>query len=200
MTTGEKIALLRKQKSMTQEELAEVLNISRQSVSRWEMDVAFPETDKLIRISKLFECSIDFLLNNTVKENTDVQGSISIDDCYKFIRECGYFFLATSIDSRPSLRPLGMIYSNNKNLFFATDKRKTLYSDLQNNSQIEIATYNSHSHKWIRIHGIAEQENSIHIKEEISKAYPLLKQNYHDDEDEIYLAIFKISINNVEIN
>lgn len=199
MTTGKKIALLRKQKSMTQEELSEILNVSRQSVSRWEMDVAFPETDKLIKLSKLFDCSIDFLLNNSLKENTDVQENISVDDCYKFIRECGYFFLATSVDNHPNLRPLGMIYSNNKNLFFATDTRKTLYSDLQNNSQIEIATYNSHSHKWIRIHGTAKQENSIHIKDEMSELYPILKQNYRNEE-EIYLVIFKITINNVEIN
>ena len=48
MTTGEKIALLRRKKGVTQEELAESLKVSRQSVSRWEMDVTFPETDKLI--------------------------------------------------------------------------------------------------------------------------------------------------------
>lgn len=199
MTTGEKIALLRKQKSMTQEELAEILNVSRQSVSRWEMDVAFPETDKLIRLSKLFECSIDFLLNNDVQEDSNVPGTVSAGDCYKFIRECGYFFLATSVDNKPNLRPLGMIYATDTNLFFATDKRKTLYSDLQHNSQIELATYNSHTHKWIRIHGTAAQENSIHIKEEMAEVYPLLKQNYHDEE-EIYLSIFKITISNAEIN
>jgi len=199
MTTGEKIALLRKQKSMTQEELAEILNVSRQSVSRWEMDVAFPETDKLIRLSKLFECSIDFLLNNDVQEDSNVPGTVSVEDCYKFIHECGYFFLSTSVNNQPKLRPLGMIYATGTNLFFATDKRKNLYSNLQHNSQIVIATYNSHTHKWIRIHGTAEIENSIHIKKEMSETYPLLKQNYHDEE-EIYLAIFKITISNAEIN
>lgn len=69
MTTGEKLALLRKKKGMTQEELAEALQVSRQSVSRWEMDAAFPETDKLIKLSKLFECSIDFLLNDSIQES-----------------------------------------------------------------------------------------------------------------------------------
>ena len=179
--------------------MAEILNISRQSVSRWEMDAAFPETDKLIRLSKLFECSIDFLLNNGVQEDSNVPGTVSVSDCYKFIRECGYFFLATSVDIRPNLRPLGMIYATGTNLFFATDKRKTLYSDLQNNSQIELATYNSHTHKWIRIRGTAVQENAIHIIAEMVEVYPLLKQNYRGEE-EIYLAIFKITINNVEIN
>lgn len=68
MTTGEKLALLRKKKCMTQEELSEALQVSRQSVSRWEMDAAFPETDKLIKLSRLFDCSIDFLLNESIQE------------------------------------------------------------------------------------------------------------------------------------
>ena len=45
MTTGEKLAALRKRKGITQERLSEILKVSRQSVSRGEMDIAFPETD-----------------------------------------------------------------------------------------------------------------------------------------------------------
>lgn len=79
MTTGEKLALLRRQKGMTQEELSETLNVSRQSVSRWEMDTAFPETDKLVKLSKLFDCSIEFLLK------TDYQAYRSGDEMYLVI-------------------------------------------------------------------------------------------------------------------
>ena len=43
MTTGEKLSSLRKQNNYTQEELADMMNVSRQSVSRWESDIAFPE-------------------------------------------------------------------------------------------------------------------------------------------------------------
>lgn len=60
MTTGEKIAMLRKRKNITQEQLAEILGVSRQSVSRWEMDQAFPETEKLIRLSGLFPVALIF--------------------------------------------------------------------------------------------------------------------------------------------
>ena len=63
MTTGEKLATLRKRKGITQEQLAEILQVSRQSVSRWEMDAAFPETEKLVKLGKLLGCSIDFLLD-----------------------------------------------------------------------------------------------------------------------------------------
>ena len=44
MSIGEKITILRKENNMTQEQLADVLSVSRQSVSRWESDIAFPET------------------------------------------------------------------------------------------------------------------------------------------------------------
>lgn len=64
MTCGEKIQKLRKEKNYTQEDLADIVNVSRQSVSRWESDIAFPETDKIIALSKLFKCSIDYLLNS----------------------------------------------------------------------------------------------------------------------------------------
>ena len=68
MTTGEKLSSLRKQNNYTQEELADIMDVSRQSVSRWESDASFPETEKLVALSKLYKCSIDYLLNN---ENDD---------------------------------------------------------------------------------------------------------------------------------
>ncbi len=62
LTTGEKLALLRRGQNMTQEQLAERLSVSRQSVSKWESDLAFPETEKLLRLAELFDCSVDELL------------------------------------------------------------------------------------------------------------------------------------------
>lgn len=192
------MSLLRKKKGITQEELAEILNVSRQSVSRWEMDAAFPETDKLIKLSKLFECSIDFLLNNSFQENGKNDTALSAKDCCKFIRECGYFFLATSVDNQPKLRPFGMIYSSDEALFFATDKRKNVYSDLKKSSSVEVASYNLSTHKWIRISGKVEVESSNQIKEEMMNTYSNLRQTYIN-EDEMYLVIYKLLIDNISI-
>ena len=64
MTFGEKLSKLRKENNYTQEQLADILNVSRQSVSKWESDTAYPETDKLICLARLFECSTDYLLKN----------------------------------------------------------------------------------------------------------------------------------------
>lgn len=198
MTTGEKLALLRKKKGITQEALSEILQVSRQSVSRWEMDAAFPETDKLIKLSKLYECSIDFLLNDDIQESGTVQDRTDISECYQFIRDCGYFFLATSVEDKPRLRPFGMVYSDGKNLFIVTDKRKKVYAELMRNPQIEIASYNPGTRRWIRISGRAEAETSSVVWEEIMMIYPVLRQKYLD-ETGIYIAVYKLLIEDVSI-
>lgn len=63
MKFGEKLSGLRKQHNYTQEELADVVGVSRQAISKWESDVSYPETEKLILLSKLFGCTVDYLLN-----------------------------------------------------------------------------------------------------------------------------------------
>ena len=62
MTTGERIFGYRKKAGFTQEELADRLGVSRQAVSKWEQDAAFPETDKVLELCKLFSVSADELL------------------------------------------------------------------------------------------------------------------------------------------
>ena len=75
MTLGEKIARQRKELNYTQEQLADILGASRQSISKWESDIAYPETDKLIELGKLFDCSMDYLLKEEITEKDGVQTS-----------------------------------------------------------------------------------------------------------------------------
>lgn len=81
MTIGGQIQNLRIQKGMTQERLAETLEVSRQSVSKWELGQAVPDVDKIIRMSELFSVSTDTLLlcgaeNEQVNKNPLHLGSI----------------------------------------------------------------------------------------------------------------------------
>ena len=62
MTLGEHITRLRTAKGMRQGALAEELGVSRQSVSKWETDASVPELDKLMKMAKLFDVSIDELV------------------------------------------------------------------------------------------------------------------------------------------
>lgn len=67
MTLGAKLAKLRRENQYTQEQLASLLGVSRQAISKWESDVAFPETEKLIRMSELYGCSLDYLLKESME-------------------------------------------------------------------------------------------------------------------------------------
>lgn len=62
MTLGEKIIQLRTQKNWSQSDLADALDISRQSVSKWETDASIPELDKLLKLSELFGVTLDELV------------------------------------------------------------------------------------------------------------------------------------------
>lgn len=73
MTLGDKLSKLRKENNYTQEQLADFLGVSRQAVSKWESDTTYPETDKLIRLSELFGCSLDYLLKDGVEINNKEQ-------------------------------------------------------------------------------------------------------------------------------
>jgi len=67
MTFAEKLYQLRKQKGLSQEQLADELGVSRQAISKWEGGACLPETEKLAQLSDFLGVSIDYLL----KDNTD---------------------------------------------------------------------------------------------------------------------------------
>lgn len=75
MNFGENLKQIRKQRNITQEELAELLNVSRQAISKWESGNGYPETEKLITLSRELNISLDYLLNDTAhmahKESTE---------------------------------------------------------------------------------------------------------------------------------
>lgn len=68
MKFGDKLIKLRKGMGLSQEELAVKLNVSRQSVSKWESNNSYPETDKIIQICNIFKCSMDSLIDDNISE------------------------------------------------------------------------------------------------------------------------------------
>ena len=78
MSLGQNLQFLRKMRCMTQEDLAEKMDVSRQTVSKWELDAIYPEVSKIIDLCGLFSCSMDQL----VREDMNV-----LDDAYSDIRE-----------------------------------------------------------------------------------------------------------------
>ena len=92
MTLGQKLKALLKDNSMTQEDLAERLEVSRQAVGKWVNDKGIPEVGKLVQISNLFGVSMDYLLKEdyeekNVSEEKDIStaGIMSAKRCRKVI-------------------------------------------------------------------------------------------------------------------
>ena len=66
MSLGKNIQYLRKQRKITQEQLAEIMSVSRQTISRWEADEIIPELNKLIALSDMFSCKLDALVRGDI--------------------------------------------------------------------------------------------------------------------------------------
>ncbi len=72
MKMEEKIIMLRKKFGWSQEELAEKVCVSRQAVSRWENGTALPDAQNVLQLSKLFQVSTDYLLNDDYASDEDI--------------------------------------------------------------------------------------------------------------------------------
>ena len=68
MTFSDKLIALRRKAGWSQEELAERLNVSRQSVSKWESAQSMPDIDKIVQLSSLFSVTTDYLLKDEQAE------------------------------------------------------------------------------------------------------------------------------------
>lgn len=68
MNLGNNLIILRKKENISQEELAEKLNVSRQAVSKWESGCGYPETENLIKICEIFNCSMDTLVKGKIED------------------------------------------------------------------------------------------------------------------------------------
>lgn len=118
MTIGEKITYLRTKLDISQEQLAEKAEVSRQSVSKWEMGQAIPQVDKILLLCELFAVSADELLNDKIDiktENSNEQGTNKYFGTDGFRGEANVNL--TSIQAYKVGRFLGWYYSK-----AATDK------------------------------------------------------------------------------
>lgn len=78
MNLSAKLTSLRKQKGLTQMDLAEKLNVSRQAISRWEVGTAVPSTDNLKVLSELYGVTVDYLLNDGTVQIHEERAPISV--------------------------------------------------------------------------------------------------------------------------
>lgn len=105
MNLGNNLKNIRKEHNLSQEQFAEALGVSRQSVSKWESGLAYPETDKLLAISKMYNVNIDELMNQDYKEISETKQSTSainkyIDDFLAYVTKTIDMFSAMKFKSK----------------------------------------------------------------------------------------------------
>lgn len=96
MSFAENLKQIRKERNLSQEELAEILNVSRQAVSKWEQGVGYPEVEKLLLLSSKLNVSLDSIMATEIARendtnNANITGTITITSlnenviatCYK---------------------------------------------------------------------------------------------------------------------
>lgn len=76
MILGKRIKEEREKRNLTQDQLAQTLNVSRQAISKWELGTAYPDIERLITLSDFFDISLD----NLIKGDPDLKDSITIDN------------------------------------------------------------------------------------------------------------------------
>ena len=80
MKFNEKIIMLRKNKNLSQEDLGNELGVARQTISKWELGETTPEMDKLIKMSEIFEITLDDLIKDT-ELNIDKNNNFFLSWC-----------------------------------------------------------------------------------------------------------------------
>ena len=112
MVIGQKIVQLRISKSISQEQLAEMLNVSRQTISKWEMEQALPKIDKVLQLAEIFGVSTDELLHDKM----DLSGVLTAQKRNKYFGTDGFRGEAnvtlTSMQAYKVGRFLGWYYSS----------------------------------------------------------------------------------------
>ena len=89
MSFGENLQFYRRKNGITQEQLAEKLEVSRQSVSKWESNTTYPEMDKLLLLCEMFSCTLDTLLRGDAENSSG-------EDTHEYDRHMNGFSLAIS--------------------------------------------------------------------------------------------------------
>lgn len=87
---AENLMYYRKKKGLSQEKVAEYMEVSRQAVSKWEANISKPSSDNLIKLAQLFEIDVDTLLGNGEGEKASTQEEVSIG-------KMPWFFIGISV-------------------------------------------------------------------------------------------------------
>ncbi len=142
---------------MTQETLAEKLNVSRQTISKWELDTAMPEMDKAIELCGLFSCSLDNLFREEMNACDGAYTNLrtEIVPAFRYVKH-------TVISTDPEGDAINHIFNVAKDS--GVDTPKVIGWDFPFLSQEQINVYNMHGYTaaWVLPEGLSPEGCEIH--------------------------------------
>ena len=165
MSLGSNLQYLRRlSKNMTQEALAEKLGVSRQTISKWEMDAALPEIDKAIELCRIFNCSLDNLFREEMDKRSDAYSNIRVEEVEEFS-----YVTYTVISTDPEGDSLEHIYKVAKEN--GVENPKVIGWDFPclSNEQINVFNMHGYTAAWIVPEGINPE--GLEIKEQPKHRY-----------------------------
>ena len=165
MSFGKNLQYLRQlSRNMTQEALAERLNVSRQTISKWEMDSAKPEMEKALEICRIFNCSLDNLFREEMNKQSEAYSNLRIEVLSGF-RYVEY----TVISTDPESDAIGRMYQCAKEN--KIEDPKVIGWDFPNLSQEQINVFKMHGYTAALILPDDTAPDGYDIKEQPAHKY-----------------------------
>ncbi len=158
MSFGKNLQFLRHLRgNMTQEDLAEKMNITRQTVSKWELDMVQPEMDKAIELCRLFNCSLDNLFRDDMVACSEAYTNLRIETVPAF-RYIKYAVISVEPESDAIDRVRSIAHK------CGVDNPRVIGWDFPNASQEQINVFNMHGYEaaWILPDGVVPFDMEVH--------------------------------------
>jgi len=149
---------------MTQESLAERLNVSRQTISKWEMDASNPEMDKAFELCKVFNCSLDNLFRDEMDQRSNAYSNLRVEEVP------GFRYVAhTVISTEPESDALDRVYQYAKD--HGDENPKVIGWDFPRLSVEQINVFRMHGYTaaWILPEGMNPE--GLEVKEQAVHRY-----------------------------
>ena len=105
-----------------------------------------------------------------------------------FLEEAGVYYLATSKDNKPYVRPFGTVNIFEDKLYIQTGKSKNCYKEIENNPFVEISAFKDG--KWIRVNGVLVADDRVSAKKSMLDKYPNLRAMYDENDDNTIVLYF----------
>ncbi|MBQ8080512.1 MAG: helix-turn-helix domain-containing protein [Clostridia bacterium] len=186
MSFGKNLQYLRQLSAgMTQEALAEKLNVSRQTISKWEMDTANPEMDKALELCKLFNCSLDDLFREEMDQRNSAYTNLRVEVVpgFRYVEH-------TVISTEPESDAMDRVYKYARD--HGIENPKVIGWDFPRLSVEQINVFRMHGYTaaWILPEGLtpeglevkeqaAHRYAAIHIERPFDKPFSTIPGAYH---------------------